>query len=188
MGALEDEIAKHVSENVKDIARDVSASPQRLRNMIFHRRPAWPPSTTPERLNEQLTAVHEKLTEPDASTATAAPAVTTTTAAMPLPSFLQPKPKVSTTMATTPTSKAPGLKAKMFADRLKEVTSKIDDDLDKGISALEQVHEQAAAVTGALGGIVAQKQADLHALQDVVNQLTNGAPDEPEAETPAPPA
>lgn len=107
---------------------------------------------------------------------------------MPLPSFLQPKPKVSTTMATTPTSKAPGLKAKMFADRLKEVTSKIDDDLDKGISALEQVHEQAAVVTGALGGIVAQKQADLHALQDVVNQLTNGAPDEPEAETPAPPA
>jgi hypothetical protein len=85
-------------------------------------------------------------------------------------------------MATTPTTKTATHKAQTFADRLKAVTSKIDTDMEAGITKLEQVEAQAADINSKLGSVVSQKQADLGALQNVLNQLTNGAPeDEPAA-------
>jgi hypothetical protein len=88
----------------------------------------------------------------------------------PLPSFLL-KPKVSKPMAQTPTTKA-----KSFAERLKAVHTQIDADMDAGISTLETIEQKAASLKDKLGGIVSQKNADLAALDDVLNQLTNGAP------------
>lgn len=92
-------------------------------------------------------------------------------------------------MALTPSTKQATDKAKSFADRLKTVHTKLNDTMEQGVTSLEQIEASTEAVNAKIAGVVAQKTADLGALNDVLNQLTNGAPDD-EAETttePAPP-
>lgn len=148
-----------------------------------------------------IVAAHIGGPAPDPDSLTSAPVVTTsalqapaaavdvTTSALqqptptqpPLPAFLQPQARKP---MATPTATH---KAKSFADRLKAVTTKIDADIDTGISTLEQVEATAAQVNVKLAGVVSQRTADLAAVNDVLNQLTNGAPDD-EADEPATPA
>jgi hypothetical protein len=134
---------------------------------------------------KQIVTSHVKVTELDATPAPAPkPALTVTTPPAvqpPLPAFLL-RPKV---IAMASTTKAATHKALTFADRLKTISKKIDSDLETGLSTLEQLEQSAAAANAGIASVVAQKTADVGALTDVLNQLTNGD-DAEETETEAP--
>jgi len=169
-----------------EVERVVSTSQQRLRG-LFSRRPI---TGAPAPADAVLIKPEPAVMTSALQTAPVEPPVVTTALqaatadnqaapSLPLPSSLQPK--VSKTTMATATHKA-----KFFAQRLRAVHDTLDLTMEKGVTALEDIERQTAEATAQIASVVSQKQADLGALKDVLNQLTNGGPDdEPEAETPA---
>lgn len=165
MGHLEDEIAEKV--------RAIGTSPQRFRN-LFRRHvvtgaPAGAKAVLPP----------PPVTAPVAAPAPAPASVTaqaTPDVVGPLPSFLL-KPKVSKPMPTTINQPQATHKAKSFADRLRAVHTALDTTMEQGVTALEQIEQQTEAANAKIASVVSAKQADLTAINDVLNQLTNGGPE-----------
>lgn len=159
-----------------EIEREISMSAQRLRNLFRgHKRSLTTPAK-PAASAAGLAAVSVALNLP--ALPPGRPVKPTSAEQLPpLPSFLQPK-KAIKPMAPIPTTKTATFKAQTFADRLKTVTKKIDADLETGLTTLEALEQSAADANAKINSVVAQKSADVKALTDVLNQLTNGAPED----------
>lgn len=67
-------------------------------------------------------------------------------------------------------------KAQLFAERLKQVPNEVEAAFDELIAEVDQMKQDATESVSRAKVVVADARAGVQAVQDVVNQLTNGDP------------